>query len=272
MKTRVMSGIEIGVILLIVLLSGGYVLAAVLLILSEIAYFELMRATGIHQKEHRCNGIELCGYIAVALHYVLMVLTGNDIRYFLISILFVFFAVMIVYVLTFPKYNAQQAMTAIFSFLYAPMMLSFIYMLRMVPYGRFIVWVPFVAWICDTFAYLCGRAFGKHKLCPKLSPKKTIEGAIGGVIGSVAAGAVFGMVLSKFATHDSNMVWIFMVITLVAGMISQIGDLAASGIKRDHQIKDYGNLIPGHGGIMDRYDSVIFVTPMVYLLAVFFMR
>ena len=68
------------------------------------------------------------------------------------------------------------------------------------------------------------------------------------------------------------MVWIFMVITLVAGMISQIGDLAASGIKRDHQIKDYGNLIPGHGGIMDRFDSVIFVTPMVYLLAVFFMR
>ena len=63
-----------------------------------------------------------------------------------------------------------------------------------------------------------------------------------------------------------------MIITLVAGMISQIGDLAASGIKRDHQIKDYGNLIPGHGGIMDRFDSVIFVTPMVYLLAVFFMR
>ena len=247
-------------------------MAAVLLILSMIAYFELMRATGVHQAGKKCSGIEMAGYIGIILHYGLMLFMGRDIRFFGISILFVFFAVMIVYVLTFPKYQAQQAMAVIFSFLYAPVMLSFIYLLRIGNYGQYIVWVPFVAWICDTFAYLAGRAFGRHKLCPKLSPKKTVEGAIGGVVGSVAAGAIFGTVLSNAATHNPDMIWMFMIITLVAGVISQIGDLAASGIKRDHQIKDYGNLIPGHGGIMDRFDSVIFVTPMVYLLAVFFIK
>ena len=272
MKTRVMSSIAIGVILLVVLLCGGYVMAAVLLMLSLIAYFELMRATGVHQAEKKCSGIEMAGYIGIVFHYGLMLFMGKDIRFFGLSILFVFFAVMIVYVLTFPKYQAQQAMAAIFSFLYAPVMLSFVYLLRIGKYGEYIVWVPFVAWICDTCAYLAGRAFGKHKLCPRLSPQKTIEGAIGGVAGSVAAGAIFGVVLSGAATHNSDTIWMFMIITLIASVISQIGDLAASGIKRDHQIKDYGNLIPGHGGIMDRFDSVIFVTPMVYLLSVLFIK
>ena len=116
MKTRVMSSIAIGVILLVVLLCGGYVMAAVLLMLSLIAYFELMRATGVHQAEKKCSGIEMAGYIGIIFHYGLMLFMGKDIRFFGLSILFVFFAVMIVYVLTFPKYQAQQAMAAIFSF------------------------------------------------------------------------------------------------------------------------------------------------------------
>ena len=125
-----MSSIAIGVILLVVLLCGGYVMAAVLLMLSLIAYFELMRATGVHQAEKKCSGIEMAGYIGIVFHYGLMLFMGKDIRFFGLSILFVFFAVMIVYVLTFPKYQAQQAMAAIFSFLYAPVMLSFVYLLR----------------------------------------------------------------------------------------------------------------------------------------------
>jgi len=111
-------------------------------------------------------------------------------------------------------------------------------------------------------------AFGKHKLAPVLSPKKTIEGSIGGTLASVITGGIFGYILSTNMVHNNNLIWVFMIITFVAAIVSQIGDLAASGIKRDHGIKDYGNIIPGHGGIMDRFDSVIFVAPMIYGLAV----
>ena len=167
-----MSSIAIGVILLVVLLCGGYVMAAVLLMLSLIAYFELMRATGVHQAEKKCSGIEMAGYIGIIFHYGLMLFMGKDIRFFGLSILFVFFAVMIVYVLTFPKYQAQQAMAAIFSFLYAPVMLSFVYLLRIGKYGEYIVWVPFVAWICDTCAFLQDVHSASTSFVPDFRPKR----------------------------------------------------------------------------------------------------
>lgn len=268
MKTRVISGVVIAILLLVVLLSGGYVMAGVLMLLSFVAYNELIRACGVHTEGVKVNGLELMGYIGIALHYFLMVIY-KDAKVFIISVMFTFFVVMGVYVLTFPKYKAQQAIAAVFSFVYAPVMLSFIYMLRIMDdYGGFICWIPFVAWICDTFAYLSGMAFGKHKLAPVLSPKKTIEGSIGGTLASVITGGIFGYILSTNMVHNNNLIWVFMIITFVAAIVSQIGDLAASGIKRDHGIKDYGNIIPGHGGIMDRFDSVIFVAPMIYGLAV----
>ena len=267
MKTRVISGIVIGVLLFVFLFLGGLPLAGALLVVSLIAYNELIKACGVHTEKQKINSIELMGYIGVVLHYVLMV-SLKDSKYFIVSVMFTFLVVMGVYVFTFPKYNAKQAIAAVFCFVYAPVMLSFIYMLRIMDgYGAFICWVPFVAWICDTFAYLAGRAFGKHKLAPVLSPKKTIEGSIGGMLASVITGAIFGYILSTFMMHNNNIIWSFMLITFVASIVAQIGDLAASGIKRDHGIKDYGNVIPGHGGIMDRFDSVIFVAPMIYALA-----
>jgi phosphatidate cytidylyltransferase len=111
---------------------------------------------------------------------------------------------------------------------------------------------------------------GRHKMAPVLSPKKSIEGAVGGVVGAVLLGAIFGHILLQgIFEYPAIMCG---VICGVGALISMIGDLAASAIKRNFQIKDYGNLIPGHGGILDRFDSVIFTAPVIYYTILFFMR
>ena len=137
----------------------------------------------------------------------------------------------------------------------------------MTKYGIYLVWMVFVSsWISDTFAYLTGMLLGRHKLAPVLSPKKSIEGSIGGIAGSSLAGALFGFIFSSKAGQEINMVVVCALLGAFGSVISQIGDLAASAIKRNCEIKDYGHLIPGHGGIMDRFDSVLFVAPLMSLL------
>ena len=159
-------------------------------------------------------------------------------------------------------------MAAVFSFVYAPVMLSFLYQTRALENGNYIVWMILISsWGCDTCAYCVGMLIGKHKFAPKLSPKKSIEGAIGGVVGAAALGALYGYFIVEKALPEQNIALVFAVIGALGAVISQVGDLAASGIKRDNEIKDYGKLIPGHGGIMDRFDSVIFTAPIIYLLA-----
>ena len=131
----------------------------------------------------------------------------------------------------------------------------------------YFVWVIFISsWISDTCAYCVGMLFGKHKLAPILSPKKSIEGSIGGIAGSALVGALFGYFIVEQVITEQQVTWIFALIGAIGSVVSQIGDLAASAIKRNYEIKDYGNLIPGHGGIMDRFDSVLVTAPMIYFL------
>ncbi len=201
-----------------------------------------------------------------------MVFVENRIYLFL-ALITILVAFMFVYVFSFPKYKAEQIMCSFFCVAYAPVMLSFIYMVRSLPYGIYTVWMIFISsWICDTCAYVVGMLFGKHKLAPVLSPKKSIEGALGGVAGSALVGAVYGYFVVEPAISGQQVTWIFLLISMVGAVISQVGDLAASAIKRNHDIKDYGKLIPGHGGVMDRFDSVIFTAPMIYFLAVLLIR
>ena len=123
------------------------------------------------------------------------------------------------------------------------------------------------SWGCDTCAYCVGVLFGKHKMAPVLSPKKSIEGAVGGVIGAAGLGALFGWFVTSRVDAPANFIFLFAIISAVGALISMVGDLAASGIKRNYDVKDYGKLIPGHGGVMDRFDSVIFAAPIIYFLA-----
>ena len=150
---------------------------------------------------------------------------------------------------------------------YAGIMLSYIYKVRILENGGYLVWLVFIgAWGSDTFAYITGMTIGKRKFLPKLSPKKTLEGCIGGVVGAAFVGFLYGLIFSQHFTLVSNPKVAFMIICGSSSIISQLGDLTASAIKRDHKIKDYGRLIPGHGGILDRFDSIIFVAPVVYYL------
>lgn len=264
--TRLISGIVLVALALAIILTGGYALAAVLLFLAVVAYRELMKACALAHVNGKINGMEVIGYGGIAAYYFFMVFVENKI-FLLLVLITILVAFMFLYVFTFPVYKAEQIMCAFFCVAYAPVMLSFIYLVRILPYGIYTVWMIFISsWICDTCAYAVGMLFGRHKLAPVLSPKKSIEGALGGVLGSAIVGAVYAYFVVEPVVMDQKVTWIFVLISAVGAVISQVGDLAASAIKRNHDIKDYGKLIPGHGGVMDRFDSVIFTAPMIYFL------
>ena len=285
MKIRILSGIVIAVLLFLTLTSGGNLLAVCLCIVSLVSSRELSLAFGLRGTRRdrndatredtstRLSSMEAVGYLGVVMHYTLMVFTQGDPRFFIGTVIAFVLAETLVYVIRFPAYHASHLTDTVFCFLYAPVMLSFLYLIRELEWGNLLVWLPFLAWVCDTVAYFSGMAFGKHKLCPRLSPKKTVEGSVGGVIGTTVTAALYGIILPDRSTYfNRRVIWACVLIGIAIGILSQLGDLLASGIKRDRGIKDYGTLIPGHGGIMDRFDSVIFVTPVVYFLIVFFLQ
>lgn len=270
-KERTVSSIFLVIIALATILPGGPVLALTLYIISNIAFVELTKACGIHQG-NKYNALEITGIIAIAAYYLLIYFARTH-TYFMIAVILLLMALMFVYVFSYPKYTANQVMTTYFCLIYAPVMLSFIFLTRQLSYGIYLVWMIFISsWISDTCAYLVGVMIGKHKLAPQLSPKKSIEGSIGGILGSAIVGALFGYFLLDKALGGYMFGATLFVIGAIGSVISQVGDLAASAIKRNHDIKDYGHLIPGHGGIMDRFDSVIFTAPMVYFLIILFFK
>ncbi len=276
MRQRIISGVIIAVVTIALALIGGYPVGIVLLVCSMIAYHELVRACKKVGDRDRMDALEIAGLLATVIYYAGILFLKESVMslefFTILVIISLILVVMMLYVLTYPKFHADQVMTAVFAFLYAPVMMSCIYRARELPYGIYVyALIFFCSWICDTCAYAAGRMFGKHKLAPELSPKKTIEGSVGGVVGSVLLCVGTAAVLGYW-NPGANFEIEFLILGIFGSIISQIGDLAASAIKRNHGIKDYGNCIPGHGGIMDRFDSVIFTAPIIYLLAVILMR
>ena len=263
--TRLGSSVVLVVLALIFLIGGGPVLGAVCLLLSLTAYCELIKACHV-EKDGKFTLLEIMGGCGIVLYGAAMMLSKNFL-WGIGAIVLMFLAVMFVYVFHFPKYHADQVMTVFFCAFYPGMLFPFIYLTRELSWGKYLVWLIFISsWICDTCAYAVGIVIGKHKMVPKLSPKKSIEGAIGGVLGAAIVGGLYGYFVVEPVITEQNVTWVFVLISAAGAVISQIGDLAASAIKRNHDIKDYGKLIPGHGGVMDRFDSVIFTAPMIYLL------
>lgn len=272
-RTRLISGILLVIAALAVIMTGGAFLAAVLCLISLIAYRELMGACGLWPEGGKAGALGITGCIMTVLYYaaVAVSLQRWDVAVYVavvFGVLITFLVFLFIYVFSFPKYHVNQVMTAVFSFLYAPVMLSFIYLLREGPTdGRYLVWLVFLcSWGSDTCAYAVGVLIGKHKMTPKLSPKKSVEGAIGGVVGA----ALLCMLYTQLVINVYTMVTSFSLLQAallgaVGAVVSMVGDLAASAIKRDHNMKDYGKLIPGHGGIMDRFDSVIVTAPIIFM-------
>lgn len=152
-----------------------------------------------------------------------------------------------------------------------PYFLSSFVRLREMPDWSYYILLPFVvAWLSDVFALFAGLLFGKHKLAPEISPKKTVEGAIGGVVGSVVCTLLYGFILGRWFGAPAVRYELLAGYALVGAVVSQFGDLSFSYIKRQYKIKDYGSIFPGHGGVLDRFDSVIFCAPLLEIFIAYF--
>ena len=261
-KQRLISGIILVLIAFVTLYYGGFLTFFVVGVISLIGVFELLRV--IHMEKSSLSVIIYTGSIL----YYLLLLLGLE-QYIMPLALLVLIMLIAVYVFTFPKYEISSIAIAYFALFYVTVMLSCIYRIRMLSDGAYMVVLVFLsAWGNDTLAYCAGRLFGKHKMSPILSPKKTIEGAVGGVIGAGLLGCLYGVIAKNFLSVNYNLIVVFGIVCAVGGLISIIGDLGASAIKRNYEIKDYSHLIPGHGGILDRFDSIIFTAPIIYYMLV----
>lgn len=159
----------------------------------------------------------------------------------------------------------EMAMT-VFAALVVPSMLSVFVLMADLEHARLYMFLPFVcAFTSDAFALFAGMRFGKHKLAPHLSPKKTVEGSVGGFLGAALCCVLYGLFISKVLGH-APVYWMLALYGLLGSLVSQLGDLSFSYIKRQYGIKDYGHLFREHGGVLDRFDSVTFCAPLTYLL------
>ncbi|WMJ88038.1 phosphatidate cytidylyltransferase [Anaerocolumna sp. MB42-C2] len=258
---RFRSSVILVIIAVSTLILGGDVLFSAILAISLIGMMELYRTMKLNK-----SLIAILGYSAAVL-FDLIIKFHMD-KYNMLFIILFLLLLMMIYVFTYPKYHVEEISMIFFGLFYVAVMLSFVYQVRMLNDGFILVWLIFIgAWGSDTCAYCVGILIGKHKILPKLSPKKSLEGCIGGVLGAALLGFIYAVVFRNRIAGDGNPQIAYAIICAISSIISQLGDWAASAIKRNHNIKDYGNLIPGHGGILDRFDSIIFVAPVVYMLS-----
>lgn len=259
--TRFRSSVILMIITIAAVVLGNDVLFAAALVISMIGMMELMRIFNVHK-----SIIGILAYLVGIAYYGLIRFDKEE--YLLMAIIIFLLLLMSIYVISFPKFQTEQVVMAFFSVFYVAIMLSFIYRTRMLEGGAYLVWLIFISsWGSDTCAYLVGSKIGKHKMTPRLSPKKSIEGLFGGIIGAALIGLIYALIFKNQITGVEYPLIAFTFIGGCGSVISQIGDLAASAIKRNHEIKDYGTLIPGHGGVLDRFDSVIYTAPIVFYLA-----
>lgn len=264
-KTRLLSGIVLVILAVIIIISGGYLTLFSLLGISLIGMFELYRVFKLEK-----TPLAYVSYAMAVLFYVSH-LFGGVIQPMALVMLFLIL-LMFVYVFSYPKYEAKDVVAVFFGLFYVAVMLSYVYQIRVLDSGVYLAFLIFIcSWGCDTCAYCVGKTLGKHKMAPVLSPKKSIEGAVGGVIGTALLTVLYTYIFRTQMGLEIRQIIILAVISAVASLISMVGDLTASAIKRNYDIKDYGTLIPGHGGIMDRFDSMMITAPIIYYLAVYFL-
>lgn len=223
--------------------------------------------------------IHVLGYLLSAAY--LFILANFTFTKFIITSSIFIIALLIFLVFDHANINIMDCIITLFGFFYISFLLSFIVLVRKKVNGEFFTWLIFIsAWGCDTCAYFSGKLLGRNKLVPDLSPKKTIEGAIGGTVGAtlIALGYVFVYIylfnghvnINKNLCQDNiSLIITCSALSFVGSIFAQLGDLSASAIKRYRNLKDYGNIFPGHGGFLDRFDSILFTAPVIYILLYF---
>lgn len=246
---RTISGALMLIISFICIYLKGYALVGYSMAITILCLIELFRA-------FKLNDVFMIGFsliFSMGMLYSISISNENLVLTFFAS----YFLIISIYYLFFNKMSIESLGRLLFSFIYIS-----------VPMGVFLklgytnlLWIVFlISWGTDTFAYLFGMIFGKRKLCPSISPKKTIEGALGGIFGSLILLNLFNYFVLK-----NNIVFVTLS-GIILSIVAQIGDLFASKIKREMGIKDFSNIIKGHGGFLDRFDSIVFVTPLVYIV------
>ena len=259
MKTRFIIGLILAALITTVLCIGGLALSITIYLFLAIAVFEVWQA--FHHV-----GIDLSRSALV----FFVVMLPFSIHYF--GIKGILALLMVTGILIFVTKVLRADLTLVstsytfFALFYPCLMMSMLPMMLTFPgeAGRLALVVTLVcACVTDMFAYFAGLLFGKHKLCPKISPKKTVEGAIGGTLGGIVASVLVGYLIQPVLGTSVSLLHMAM-LGLVSAVAGQIGDLSASLVKRNVGIKDFGKIFPGHGGVMDRLDSILFVAPIVY--------
>ncbi len=270
MKQRVITGAVCAIVLIGALcLMNTIVFPIFVSALSVIAVWEIEKAVGLKNKLIMVLSLILSSAVPFIVHFKANIPVAAFGGAYVVLIL-------IFMLLEFETTKFEQAITAIFASVCVPYSFSLMIVFRdinehIAGYTKIdgiylLLFSIFSSWMTDTFAYFVGSMLGKHKLCPKISPKKSVEGAIGGIVGAVLLNVLLLFVFKKFFfTEETGLSYIAVIfLSIILSVVSMFGDLAASTIKRNFGIKDFGKLLPGHGGIMDRFDSVLFVMPVLY--------
>lgn len=268
MKTRIISAV-VGIIIFILAIALSFkstvVLWVALAILNAIGIYEMLYNT-------KLVSVKPLVFFASAFGAAFMLILGivgalGSIIYSLLLYLAYFFVIAVASILLHKQLNS----TALFALIAAPLILSvafgclyllFVFSRGMKGFQFFFIFL--FAWGADTGAYFTGTFLGKHKLAPEISPKKTVEGSIGGIITAVLLSCACGLIY-KYCLNVDVIFSRLCIYAAVFSVFGMIGDLFTSFIKRDCGIKDYGNIMPGHGGVLDRFDSVLFISPFYFL-------
>lgn len=261
MKRVLSSAILLPLVLIIFILGNKYVVDIFIGIVALRCIYELFHA--FEQKGH--HPVKWIGYLAAIAIMFIHIIPQKFMPITIAAIIPISIVLLFILVLTKKtKTNVLDIAITFFGICYIVIFLMFMSMIREMEYGKFLIWYVFLtSWMTDVFAYLTGKTIGKHHFTD-ISPNKTIEGCIGGTLGSVICVILYTVLINKFAGFNINIALIT-IVGILLSIIGQIGDLSASVIKRYAGIKDYSDLIPGHGGMVDRTDSVIFIAPFTYL-------
>lgn len=266
MKTRIIvAAIFIPIILAVLLFLPPVYLTGLVALMTGFIAYELLRAIGTAVHKRSCLYAVLSAIIVPILVYMQV-----DRIYFYVVLYLLCALMFIEAVLAYGRKNSikfSDILSVVFSGFLIPCALSCLIRLKMHDLGKYLVLMPFLCtFVSDSGAYFAGVFLGKHKGIFKVSPNKSVEGCIGSMLSLLVGMLIYGLIL-KFAVKqvDVNLA-VLMLQAVIGNIMTQLGDLSFSLIKREHGIKDYGNLIPGHGGMLDRFDSMIFAAPAIYIL------
>ena len=263
LKRIITALICLPILALILIFGNKYIIDVLFAIVAVISLYEYFHATS---KEYK--SLKVLGYlfaICIAFIHVIPkeILTKAFVMIIPTSICVLFASV----IATEMRIKPKDIFSEFFGMCYILGFIIFLPLIYALENGKFFIWfVLIAAWGTDTFAYSIGRRIGKHKLT-KISPKKSVEGSIAGIFGAIILGVIYTYFINKYVGLNISYLLIS-IMMFISSILSQLGDLAASSIKREMEIKDYGNLFPGHGGMIDRIDSIIFVAPFIYFLLI----